>query len=609
MARGKGRTLAVKVETDVKGTAKLGSAAKEFANLDNIARGASERIGHQLVDAAARAGAAVTEFIGGSIEAASQLQQSTGAVESVFGEAGAAVEKFADRSAQAFGLSKRQVKEFGALLGAQLQSFGFEAGESAKMAVELQQRAADMAATFGGTVPDAVQAISSLMRGERNPIERYGVALKQADINARILAKGLDVSTTEAEKQSTAIASLELLYEQTAKTQGQFARESDTLAGQQARWAASLEDSQAALGEKLMPAVVAFFEFLNGTGIPVLMELIDGFGKVVGVVGTVRGATSGFATGIREGLQDARSGLHDWIADISGGAITLGASADTAATKFSQLSDAGKLAAEEAASSFDTFTATARMGMEAAGEEVTTGVDAMATYMGSLPEKGADELLANQFRLGDAIDELNKFMEQALDPAQEIFEAQMFLASEAAAKGVESGNPLVVAKTQEMINDANAVLSNTGAAFGYGQAWSSSFAFGISESAWKAQSAAAGVAQSIRAIMPSSEPKDPSSPFRGITRAFGMMDTLAAGIRGSSRVVQDAMRGALAFDTPQLALGTAGAGLGAATGLTAPSGDVHYHTHYELTLEGEPPRGTTEDRVRKLLGRMASSWG
>lgn len=279
MARKGNRTLAVKVDADVKGEKSIQNLARDFANLDKVATGAAERIGHRVTDfaiGALRSGAdEVVEFIATSIEAASQLEQAAGAVESVFGEAQGAINDFAESAADAFGLSQRQVKEFGALLGAQLQGFGFEADAAAKKAVELQQRAADMAATFGGTVPEAVQAISSLMRGERDPIEKYGVTLKQADIDARALALGLDTSTVEAKKHSDAIAALDLLYEQTATSQGQFARESDTLAGQQARLAANLENAQAELGEKFMPILVDLVEFLNKDGIPALSEFID----------------------------------------------------------------------------------------------------------------------------------------------------------------------------------------------------------------------------------------------------------------------------------------------------------------------------------------------
>lgn len=199
--------------------------------------------------------AAAMDALKGTVQAASNLQQSTGAVESVFGRAAGKIEQFGLKAADAIGLSKNEVNELGAVLGAQLQGMGFSLDAAAEKTLALQQRAADMAATFGGTTREAVEAIASLMRGERDPIEKYGVSIKAADVSARILAKGLDTSTTAAKKNAEAVAGLELLMEATAKTSGQFGRESDSLAGLQQRLGAKMENLSAKIGMMLIPVI------------------------------------------------------------------------------------------------------------------------------------------------------------------------------------------------------------------------------------------------------------------------------------------------------------------------------------------------------------------
>lgn len=208
-----------------------------------------------LASAAVAAGGALVKFGADGVRAASNLEQSVGAVESVFGKSSEAIFKFGETAANTAGLSKREVNEMAAVLGAQLQGMGFTAEKAADEVLNLEKRAADMAATFGGSTKDAVEAISATLRGERDPIERYGVSLKDVDVKARIAALGLDTSTVAAEKQATAVASLSLVMEGTAKTQGQFSRESDTLAGAQSRLNASVENLQAAVGEGLTPAL------------------------------------------------------------------------------------------------------------------------------------------------------------------------------------------------------------------------------------------------------------------------------------------------------------------------------------------------------------------
>lgn len=250
---GKG-TLIVRVVSDTKDVeAGLGRVDTALGKFGATADSTGEKM--------SRAGQKMTLFatvpivagLGLATDAASNLEQSMGAVESIFGSAAGPVLAFGEQAAETAGLSKREVNEMAAVLGASLQGMGFEAGESAEKVVELQKRGADMAATFGGTTKDALEAVASLMRGERDPIERYGVSIKAVDVSARIAAMGLDTSTAASQKNAEAVAGLDLLMEQTAKTQGQFARESDSAAGAQQRAKAAIENSAATLGEKLLP--------------------------------------------------------------------------------------------------------------------------------------------------------------------------------------------------------------------------------------------------------------------------------------------------------------------------------------------------------------------
>jgi hypothetical protein len=238
----------------------VNKAMKSLGKLESTGFRVGQNIGKGINNAATNlsrigllAGGLAIAGITKSVQAASNLEQAIGAVDSVYGKSAKTIEAWGNTAAEAAGLSRREVNEMAAVTGAQLQGMGFEIEESAKQAIVLQKRAADLAATFGGPTVDAMQAISSLMRGERDPIERYGVSIKQVDINARIAAKGLDTSTAAAKKQSEALAAMELLMEQTAKTQGQFARESEGLAGSQARLKANLENTGAIIGTALLP--------------------------------------------------------------------------------------------------------------------------------------------------------------------------------------------------------------------------------------------------------------------------------------------------------------------------------------------------------------------
>lgn len=249
--------LAVKIVTDAKG------ATKGFDDLDKSSDRAAKGGLKAASAAAAAVSAALVVMAVKAVDAASQLQQSTGAAQAVFGEFSEEVIKNSKGAADALGLSASAYQNLAAVIGSQLKNAGTPMTEIAGKTDDLISLGADLAATFGGDVADAVGAVSSLMRGERDPIERYGVSITQAGINAYKAANGLDNLTGAADAQANSQAALALLYEQTAAAQGQFGRESDTLAGQQARLNATWENAQAALGTALLPLMTQLASILT----------------------------------------------------------------------------------------------------------------------------------------------------------------------------------------------------------------------------------------------------------------------------------------------------------------------------------------------------------
>jgi len=205
----------------------------------------------------------------GAADYASEAEQSYGAVESIFGKHAESIISKSKEASTAVGLSGREYRELSSTTGAMLKNMGMPMEEVSGQTQELVTLGADLAATFGGPTKDAMEAIGSLLRGEANPIERYGVSIKKADVNARMAADGLDKLEGEALKQAEAQTMLALLMEQTADAQGQFARETDTAAHKQQVATAKMNDAKEAIGTRLLP---------------IMAELMDKFADVAGVV-------------------------------------------------------------------------------------------------------------------------------------------------------------------------------------------------------------------------------------------------------------------------------------------------------------------------------------
>lgn len=228
------------------------SAVREFQRTQDRAQAMQRGLERaSQISAAAIAGIAAAAWQVGQV--AAEAEQAAGAVDSVFAASADTIKGYAADASQAVGLSAQSYNQLASVLGAQLTNMGLAGSELATQTNDLIGLGADLAATFGGTTADAVAAVSSLLRGERDPIERYGVSIKQADIDARLAAEGLTGLTGEAQRNAQMQATLAILTEQTAAAQGQFAREADTASGAQQRMTAEWENAQAQLGEALLP--------------------------------------------------------------------------------------------------------------------------------------------------------------------------------------------------------------------------------------------------------------------------------------------------------------------------------------------------------------------
>lgn len=242
-----GNTVVVSITGNAKGLQKaLGDSTSGLASFGKVAGAVS-----------LAAGAAVTAISVKAVRSASELEQNLGAMSSVFKDSSGQMEQWANKAASSVGLAKSEYSGLAVVLGSQLRNMGVASDALAGQTDGLIRMGADLAAQFGGSTSDAVSALSSLLRGERDPIERYGVSINEAAVKAKMAEMGLSGLTGEAEKNAKLQATLALLSQQTADALGAFSRESTTLAGAQQRLSAGTENLYATLGTSLLPAVTA----------------------------------------------------------------------------------------------------------------------------------------------------------------------------------------------------------------------------------------------------------------------------------------------------------------------------------------------------------------
>ncbi|OFT32793.1 hypothetical protein HMPREF3169_09675 [Corynebacterium sp. HMSC08C04] len=281
--------------------------------LNSEAEKAGKSFGQKLSSAVGKAGSSVVDFSNkfrvhagvalggltalgkGAADYAAEAEQSYGAVESIFGEHSAKINNLSKTAADSVGLSGREYREQASYMGAMLKNLGTPMEELGGKSADLVAMGADLAATFGGPTSDAVSALGAVLRGETDPIERYGISIKQADIKAKMAEMGLDGLTGEAEKQAKAQATLALLTEQSASAQGQFARETDTAAHKTQVAKAKLDDAKETIGTALLPVMALVTEAFAKVSAQVGKHP-KLFLTLAGAVGTVAAAIVGIST-------------------------------------------------------------------------------------------------------------------------------------------------------------------------------------------------------------------------------------------------------------------------------------------------------------------------
>lgn len=332
-------------------TRKAASALARFSSesgldkLGGIAAKAGAAVGVGLAAAGAAAGVYLTDAVG----KAGNLEQSIGAVDTVFKGNADQMHKWAQDADKSVGLTQNSYNELATIIGTQLRNGGTAIDEIGGKTNDLIGLGADLSSMFGGTTSEAVSALSSALKGERDPIERYGVSLKQASIDAKAAELGFTKVGGSLSDEAQQAATLALIMEQTSDAHGNFAKEADTVQGKQARLAAQWENISSRIGTAFLPALAAAGDYVANNLMPVLERWGTQIATAVGpmleqlggwITGTVLPALSAFGTWIQGTIVPTLTNwatiattqlfpillsIGTWIQDASGWLVPLAA--------------------------------------------------------------------------------------------------------------------------------------------------------------------------------------------------------------------------------------------------------------------------------------------
>jgi uncharacterized protein YukE len=190
----------------------------------------------------------VKSVIGPAIAAASNMEESLSKVNVVFGRGAREVEKFANSAAKNLGQSKQSVLEAAGVFGTFGKAAGLAGEDLALFSNDFTTLATDLA-SFNNTSPEeAVQAIGAALRGEAEPLRRFGVLLNDATLKQEAMTLGIYDGKGALTAQQKILAAQSAIYKQTGDAQGDFMRTSDGLANSTRTLSATFKDLQAKFG-------------------------------------------------------------------------------------------------------------------------------------------------------------------------------------------------------------------------------------------------------------------------------------------------------------------------------------------------------------------------
>lgn len=255
-----------------------------------------------------------------AINKASDLNESGSKVGVIFGDAAKDIYAFSDTAADALGQSKQSALDAASTFAVFGKAAGLSGQDLVKFSTGLVGLSSDLASFYNTSPEEAIEAIGAAMRGESEPIRKYGVLLDEATIKAQAISMGLlkskvsvdevkkaQIGLTEANKkyneslrengpkaietqkaalalkdaqaklkeatagttgdlnqQQKALAVQGAIYEQTKDAQGDFARTSDGLANQERILTAQITNLKTELGAQLLPIMKTVVSSLVG---------------------------------------------------------------------------------------------------------------------------------------------------------------------------------------------------------------------------------------------------------------------------------------------------------------------------------------------------------
>ena len=248
-------------------TMELARASEEAANANEKMSGGYSVTKNIIADLATsvirKTTSALIDFTKGSLEAASSLYEVENVVDVAFENMRGKVDDFSSTAIEYYGISELTAKRTASLFAAMGKGMDLTLDKATDLAIGLAKRSADMASFYDISQEITSTALKSVFTGETESLKRFGVVMTEVNLQQYALSQGIEKSIKDMTQAEKVQLRYNYLMQQTASSEGDFARTADSFANKTRQLKERLVETSVAIGERFIKNLDGAFTTLD----------------------------------------------------------------------------------------------------------------------------------------------------------------------------------------------------------------------------------------------------------------------------------------------------------------------------------------------------------
>ena len=232
-----------------------------------------------------------------SVKLASDLTETLGKTEIVFGNLSDTVIAWSETSVESMGLAQETALNMASTYGDLGTAMGLSVDEAANMSMSLVKLGADMASFKNISIERANVALQAIYTGETESLKAMGIVMTEANLEQFAMAQGCEKTYKSMSQTEKVMLRYKYVMSMTTNAQGDFVRTGDSLANQSRKLGENIKQLGAPFGKTLEPSITSAINTINGL-VSWINGLDDGVKRVITTVGETVAAVPVIITAI-----------------------------------------------------------------------------------------------------------------------------------------------------------------------------------------------------------------------------------------------------------------------------------------------------------------------